>query len=364
MISRILSVALLAIVSIASAQTTQPAGPTRISIDLNDVPLAEAMKKISAETGVAFQMSPSSPRSGAQAAKDIRVTLKADNQPLSRVVADFLVQAKCSAALYREYGGLALSPGAPLSVIPLNDNITLLVQSVVVEGYANLGRGEPTKQYNYTIQCAAIFDPSMRALGASQSANITELNIAAPRSRNQYGSSSQIDQVDGRRFAVLLTSLRFGTAERVTNIEKLVASWRVLCATEDVKVALEAADLINGGENGDERLTISVPPAGNDQRNGVQFSLRGSLLERFKNSPWESIWGTGAVRIDGIDGGPLEGVNANPQGIRGKDITFRIFDNRGGQRNLAEEIDRIQVVLPTKARYIEVPIVLTDLKMP
>ncbi len=342
--------------------------PVRLSIDLNDVPFADALKRMSMETGVSLQFTNMGRHPEPDAMKDVRITFKADNQPVQAVIADFLRAAKCSVSLQRDYGTMMLVKGESLATIALDDRITLLVQSIQTEGYANVRAEEGPTRYMHTITCVAICNPSLRAIAAVQMAVVDELKLSVPELPQQFGWSSDLGQIDGRRVPVMFTTIRFATSEHVDTVDKIAASWRVLVATDEAKVAIEAADFMNGGDSGDDQLKISVPPPqqqDDNRRNaGFSFNLQGKLLERYKGYPWESVWQTGAIRIDGIDGGPLSNVYVNSQGYRDGKLGFRLFQRMGGQRNWAEEIDRIQVVLPTKAKFITVPIVLTDLKMP
>jgi hypothetical protein len=213
------------------------------------------------------------------------------------------------------------------------------------------------------LNCVALFDPSVRVLGIDDSPVIESLDADIPVPLRREGAMRQIQKVNGAAVGMFAFTIKLNSNDRIRHIKTLKARLRALRSVQDVERALEAPDFATGEGIGDEQLKLSAIAG---QRPGsIQVAISGQAMKGMTQAPWSDLFWQGRLRVLDARGQPIQNITFIMEKPQDDRVLMSIQpEERDNKRQLALEIDRIEVSVPQKATYIDIPLLLQDIEMP
>ncbi len=355
---------LLILAAVSYGQTTQPAElPTRISIKIENQTLEDSLQDLSKTIGAGLQMSDQNRRRNPnQPAPPTNqpINITADNQPVMKVLYDLMQQAQIYPAVNEQPApATSFDRRKPIRVELINDQMILVINSIDVSGSVGINSSEAS--FNYQYQGVLLFDPGMKVVATSFNSRVFRLEGTDALLRDGGFGHEQLQRVDGRGLGVHPVTIQMQTNKRLKEIPSISVNLRAYQIVDDKEVQISNTDLLNGGKNEIEGLSISAPPVDPSGQRGISITVSGSALADLRNQyPWQQYFPT-FFKILGADG-PVTGVICNHESQGNDSSVYRL-----SRRNVpltTDEVDSISFHLPTKLKLLNLPVVLNDMPLP
>lgn len=340
-------------------------GPTRITLDITDAPITDAIAAINRQAGQHLLLFPSDvwPRESGP-----MVTLRVDRQPLWAVVRELCSQANLE--LTPTDDGIRLTPGCGAGIAhgpaTVAGPVMIVASRIYHQRSIEFSQGN-LRNSEFGLSLLAMAEPKIKLMPGAAALRLTEVvddrgnSLLSELAANEtYGGGSPYWTFNARlcfpanagtKIAKLAGTLSFVAASAFNTVEltDLPAAQNV--AVQSGQSRLIVRRITQTGERYDVSLSAIAPPGDTAEFNRLQQLLYSAEL-RLLDDKGQSI-----LRSNGPNFVAADAPNA-------LELSITFDRNLSDGRPAPGKATRLLWQIPTETRTIEVPFEMTNLPMP
>ena len=335
----------------AHLPTTQP---TKFTLHIDAQQSNDASRQLSDELGVRVMMNGMMRRA---------IKYDAPEQPFVVGLTAFFKAAGLSPGNNGD-NMLFLMDAAPLRIVPINDELSLLVSRTQVSATAWVHPQQQTN-YQYNVQMALLTDPALKILSVAQNMTIDTLDYdGTPRRRenNYYGDSRPMGLSPAPSWPINISISSMQPAKLIKHLGGRARCWQV---AEEATVDIDVADIGTSKVIAGSGVSASAVPSTSGRENEMSIIVTGPAAALYADPQWQNAL-RGVVQAVDTAGKNLPLSTNNVEiDVHEKSLTFHVFGGQGqAEDDFVEKLATLKVRLPTKIRMVEIPIELNDLPLP